>query len=556
MSTSFKVNSTSLKEPEEPESTANASASGRPVPMNGSDEEQEQEEKEVEAHNAKDLEDEFEDPYAGKWCGGFGNHTKAKGYNILGTARGPIAMSNIFLSTALIYLASEEVGCVEETEDGGMQVVENCEERVFGAFRPSALITNIAVISGLMSACLMPLVGAIIDYTPRRWSIGVTSAILITLIQIVQIGTVSSTWFPMAILQAITGFFYQVQMCSTFAYMPEIKREVSTLTMTRFSSTWTMVQFGSQALFLLVIVGISMAFSFNDVITAQVSQGINSVNIIIAFTVAWRMMPKVPARHTLEPGQWLLLQGFKQNWRTAKRIQKHYKRSIRWYLLGILFAEPGANAFTVVSVVFLSDKLGLSGTELGIFFLVVLVCMVPGGLVSQAITRCTNPSISFRFSMMFLFVLGIIGALTLTKDNVKPIGYVWALFVGLGLGSFYPSEKLYLSMIVPKGIEAELSGFYVYCSQLLGWLPPLMFTLLVEANVDQKYGLICTVCFFLVAVAMISMSPSFDKVLEEVHQNDFDLDVEDSDDTNNNPNNKRTVGTKNGSSSMDSNSVE
>lgn len=119
-------------------------------------------------------------------------------------------MSNVFLSTALIYLASEEVGCVEEV-DGKMEIVEDCPERVYGAFRPAALITNIAVISGLLSALFMPLAGAVVDYTSHRWTTGVVSAILITVVQVIQVGTNSNTWFPMAILQAITGCFYQIQ---------------------------------------------------------------------------------------------------------------------------------------------------------------------------------------------------------------------------------------------------------------------------------------------------------------------------------------------------------
>lgn len=43
-----------------------------------------------------------------KYCGWMKFHgvAEAKGYAILGTARGAVVMSNIFLSTSLIYLAS------------------------------------------------------------------------------------------------------------------------------------------------------------------------------------------------------------------------------------------------------------------------------------------------------------------------------------------------------------------------------------------------------------------------------------------------------------------
>jgi len=152
----------------------------------------------------------------------------------LGTARGPLIISNIFLSTALIYLASEHVGCVEESiEDGEIIVVDDCQERVYGAFRPAALISNIAVISGLLGATLMPLAGAVVDYTAYRWHVGVFSALALIVLQACQIGINSNTWFYMAIGQALAWFCFNVQFLATYAYLPTITRLVTERTMTR-----------------------------------------------------------------------------------------------------------------------------------------------------------------------------------------------------------------------------------------------------------------------------------------------------------------------------------
>lgn len=175
-----------------------------------------------------------EDASAKKKCGGYCAWTnfhgvaEAKGYAILGTARGAIVMSNIFLSTSIIYLASVEAGCVDENGT----VVDDCENKVYG-FIPSSLIANIAVISGLLSAFLMPLIGAIVDYTPHRKATGIVAAILLILIQGVQIGTVAATWFPMTVLQAVAGFIYQVEVLATYAYLPEIARSVGEKIMTQ-----------------------------------------------------------------------------------------------------------------------------------------------------------------------------------------------------------------------------------------------------------------------------------------------------------------------------------
>jgi len=175
-------------------------------------------------------EDESPKTCVSKWCGFLDFHgvAEAKGYAILGTARGAIVMSNIFLSSSLIFLASEEAGCLD---DSG-KVIEDCNNKAYG-FQPPSLIANIAVISGLLSAFLMPFIGAIVDYTPYRRATGIAAAVSLIVIQGVQIGTVAATWFPMAVLQAIAGFIYQVEVLATYAYLPEIARAVGEKIMTQ-----------------------------------------------------------------------------------------------------------------------------------------------------------------------------------------------------------------------------------------------------------------------------------------------------------------------------------
>lgn len=126
-------------------------------------------------------------------------------------------MSNIFLSTALITLAEMELGCDDVGEECG---------KIYG-FKPSSLISNIAVITGILSAFFMPIIGAITDYTNHRHTLGMVASILLVTIQAIQIGTVESTWFPMAILQAINGFIYQIITLVSYAYFPEIQATVA-----------------------------------------------------------------------------------------------------------------------------------------------------------------------------------------------------------------------------------------------------------------------------------------------------------------------------------------
>jgi len=136
-------------------------------------------------------------------------------------------MSNIYLSAAFVHLAQERAGCLDENDE----VIDDCDGEAYG-FKPATFVSNIAVISSVLSALFMPVIGAIVDYTQHRKTVGVISSVLIILIQVIQIGTVQKTWLAMTILQAISGFLYQALTMSVYAYLPDMADQVGQNTMT------------------------------------------------------------------------------------------------------------------------------------------------------------------------------------------------------------------------------------------------------------------------------------------------------------------------------------
>ncbi len=71
------------------------------------------------------------------------------------------------------------------------------------------------------------------------------------------------------------------------------------------------------------------------------------------------------------------------------------------------------------------------------------------------------------------------------------------------------------SLILPQGRDAELTGFYIYCSQILSFLPPLVFTMLVDAGVSLNWSLMSIIIFFIIAVGFLCLMPQWEVVLKE-----------------------------------------
>ena len=425
-------------------------------------------------------------------------------------------MANIFLSSGLIYLASKEADCLDPEDSE--EVDGDCENRIHGMV-PSSLITNIAVISGLASAFTMPLTGAIVDFTPYRKHIGLGSALLIAIIQAIQIGTNENTWFYMSILQAIAGWLTQIQVLSQYAYYPEVARQVGETKMNSIVNTWSVTQFITQEIFLVFIVGIGFLFSFNSVESSQLSQLIQSCILFLTTYKSWgTTITNRPPANKLPEGSSILTQGFKQNWNTLWKVNRNYKRSIRWFLLAIVFAEAGATAIIPVTITFLTSELGYDGTEIGFTFVIAILFSIFGTFMGKFITNGLNPLQSWKLSNLAFGLATLIGSFVLTGDGAKFLGYVFGGVLGLLQGWFYPSENLFFSMILPNGQEAELTGFYVYCTQILVWFPPMVFSLLVENGIQQRYGMLSMMSFQLIAIAILQFGCApWDELLQEAH---------------------------------------
>eukprot|EP00751_Fragilariopsis_kerguelensis_P024285 CAMPEP_0170866430 /NCGR_PEP_ID=MMETSP0734-20130129/22039_1 /TAXON_ID=186038 /ORGANISM="Fragilariopsis kerguelensis, Strain L26-C5" /LENGTH=442 /DNA_ID=CAMNT_0011243169 /DNA_START=42 /DNA_END=1366 /DNA_ORIENTATION=+ len=395
-------------------------------------------------------------------CDVYNGNVDAIGLSWLAIGRGMLIMSNIFLATSLLWLAKNAAGCDMDVPPDNTKA-NLCDKSIHG-MKADTFITNIAMISAILAALFMPICGAIVDYTPHRKLVGIITAIVLIVIQAVQIGTTEQTWFPMGVLQAIAAFIYQLQVVVVFAYLPDIARDVGELTMTRFSSRFSAVQYFSSVIFLVIVTAISLGLGSksSDVLTGQISQGLNTVTSIILFGTGWSRLTQRPAVRELPEGHSLLLQGFRQIWNTAKSVQRQYKHGLRWFLLAVVFAEASATAITTVSIVYLSSVIHLSGPQIGIFFIITLLATTVGTLWATFVTNKTNPNTSWKLSMAYLFVVLVAGALALDgiAESLKLLSYIWAVAVGLGLGWYYPTENLFFALCLPKGQEAEFAGFW------------------------------------------------------------------------------------------------
>ena len=104
-----------------------------------------------------------------------------------------------FVGTALIDIATRKAGCAQEPPPGET-LIPDCNERVYG-IKPSSVLTTYTMVIGVGSTFLLPLLGAIVDYTPHRLLVGRVTSVLFVVLMIPQLLISYDTFVVTATLQ-------------------------------------------------------------------------------------------------------------------------------------------------------------------------------------------------------------------------------------------------------------------------------------------------------------------------------------------------------------------
>jgi hypothetical protein len=267
--------------------------------------------------------------------------------------------------------------------------------------------------------------------------------------------------------------------------------------------------------------------SLTKVQTGQIGQVISSVVLTITFPLVYRYFPETPPRRKRKPNTSLLWQGFQQNYETCKAISKNHK-PLKWFLITVVLAEAGTTPLVPVMITVTSQVWAYDAGAIGTLFFIALLGTIPGVTIASMLCRRCNAQIALR-NFLLLFAIGTLTAtfvMEATKhergstsdnndDNDTPtyIGFIFSGMWGLLLGGFFTIEQVYFSACLPPEQETELSGFYVYCTIILTWVPTLIGSVMLEAGTSAAFILLPLVGFQFLAFVSACCCPSWNDVL-------------------------------------------
>lgn len=446
----------------------------------------------------------------------------ASAFSLFSMGNGIMLLSNVYLSAALITLAEKEIDCYHADDD-----IEHDEcGNVYG-FKPSSLITTIGTITGILSALLVPFIGAIIDCTDHRRRLGVLAALAMIVIQAVQIGTFQSTWLFMSVLQAFNGFLYNIQTLAAYSYLPGIALAVGKTTMVKYTADYAALMSSTQVFYLVLclIIRAALGLGGDDETTARLGQVVNVVISGLLYYIAWHFFTSVPARRNLKEGESLVTTGFIQVFKTYKGIKEHYSTTLGYFLLGVMFSDAGHRGLALILVTYAREVCKLTDQQLFIMSLLILLSTIPGNYFAKWVMTKTDPITSLQYQMSFMIIFNCMAFMSMAHEAII-LPYAYGVVWGCLFGWFYPSEMAAFSMLQPKGQESELTGIFLYSAQILSWMPTLIFTLMNEFGIHMQYGGLFFNFYFFTAIVLFQCMELWHNCLPIIEQANKMLIVE------------------------------
>lgn len=394
------------------------------------------------------------------------------------------------------YLTSvaERAACGFVTdEDKGLKCSEHLD--VLGiSISPGSLVFYVFTIATIVSALVLPVVGAAADRSARKKNImagfawaGSLSAALMFFVagENWQLGVV--LLFAANICLGSSLVVYDAILCEIAE--PDERDRVS-------SRGWALGYLGGGLLLAVNLAIVTMHDSLGLSTTMAVRISLLSAAVWwgIFTIVPYRGIRNRPPRGVVpEPGG-LVRQSFGQLF-TTLRDMRNYPVTLT-FLVAYLFYNDGIQTVIVSASVYGEKELGFETSVLIVTILLVQFVAFFGALLFGRLAESRGSRTVILGGLGVWMLVVIVGFFLPEKNLGLFLGLAAA--IGLVLGGTQALSRSFFSQLIPHGREAEYFSLYQACERGTSWLGTLVFGLVHQATDSYRPAIFALILFFLV----------------------------------------------------------
>ena len=176
-------------------------------------------------------------------------------------------------------------------------------------------------------------------------------------------------------------------------------------------------------------------------------------------------------------------------------------RDLRRFLGAYFVYEDGVNTVVAFSAIFAAQTLSFPMDRLIVLYIVVQISALLGALAWSWPADRLGPKRVVMVTLCQWSAVVVAAYFVQTQGQF----YVLAVAAGTGLGAVQAASRTFMATLIPRGMEAELFGFYTLCGKSAAIMGPLVFGGISHAaGGNQRAGILAIGVFFLVGLALLT----------------------------------------------------
>jgi MFS transporter, UMF1 family len=360
-----------------------------------------------------------------------------------------------------------------------------------------SLVFYIVTLSTVISALVLPIVGAVADRSGRKPRLLGTFAWAGSLMAALMFFVSGTHWQLGALLLLLATLCLGASLVVYDSILvdvaePDERDRVS-------SKGWALGYLGGGLLLALNFVLLSVLSDHTEM-AVRIS--------LLSAGVWWAVFTIIPvrgirARPPVRPeqvgGGSVLQASFGQLWRTLRDLRS-YPVTLT-FLVAYLFYNDGIQTVIYAASVYGEKQLGFETSTVLMAFLVVQFVGIAGAL---GFARIAGRVGAYRVILTGLFVwLVVVVAGWLTPADNLPLFLLLAVGIGVVLGGTQALSRSFYSQLIPRGREAEYFSLYQACERGTSWIGTLIFGLVHQWTDSYRPALLALMVLFLLGIVLL-----------------------------------------------------
>jgi MFS transporter, UMF1 family len=396
-------------------------------------------------------------------------------------------VTGVLFAPYLITVAGKAAGCADPDD--------TCSKAVHVLGIPVAagslpfFLTSFATI---LSALLLPVVGAMVDRSPRKklhmGGYGWAASFFCCLLFFID----GTSWQFGSVAFVLASILGGCSLVSYYAILVDISTEQERDDVS--SRGWA---FGYVGGGLLLVVNLAM-FLGHDAIGLSESLAVR-LSLLSAglWWAGFTVIPMVrlrnrPPKAAVAAEGGLLARSFGQLWATLREL-RGYPMTLT-FLLAYLFYNDGIQTVITAASTYGTKQLGFSQTVMIATYVLIQAVAFVGAVWFGRLAGRFGGYRVIRWGTVAWMVI-VVGAMFLPYKAVVPF-LLTGVAIGIVLGGTQALSRSFFSLLIPRGKEGEYFALYNACERGTSWFGTVLFGVVFAIAGDYRPAIVSLIVFF------------------------------------------------------------